>query len=61
MVEVVQVPTGDVMSARVTSCNGDDAVRRSIEKAVLDASPLPPAPDRTLFQRNLNVRFKPDE
>jgi colicin import membrane protein len=60
-VEVVQLPTGDVMSARVTSCNGDDAVRRSIEQAVRDASPLPEAPDPTLFQRVVNVRFKPDE
>lgn len=61
VVQVVQVQTGDVLSARVASCNGDDAVRRSIEQAVMDASPLPRAPDPTLFQRNLNVRFKPDE
>jgi colicin import membrane protein len=61
VVQVVQVQTGDVMSARVGSCNGDDAVRRSIEKAVMDASPLPKAPDPALFQRNINVRFKPDE
>jgi hypothetical protein len=49
------------VSARVASCNGDDAVRRSIERAVFDASPLPRAPDPALFQRNINVRFKPDE
>jgi colicin import membrane protein len=61
VVEVMQVQTGDVMGARVTSCNGDDAVRRSIEQAVRDASPLPKAPDPTLFQRVVNVRFKPDE
>jgi colicin import membrane protein len=61
VVEVVQVQTGDVLSARVASCNGDDAVRRSIERAVFDASPLPRAPVATLFQRNINVRFKPDE
>ena len=61
VVEVVQLQTGDVISARVTSCNGDDAVRRSIERAVQDASPLPRAPDPTLFQRVVNVRFKPDE
>jgi colicin import membrane protein len=60
VVRVVQLPTGDVVSATVASCNGDDAVRRSIERAVMDASPLPRPPNPTLFERNLNVRFQPD-
>jgi colicin import membrane protein len=60
-VNVVQLQTGDVMSAVVASCNGDDAVRRSIERAVMEASPLPKPPNAALFQRNLNVRFQPDE
>ena len=59
IVSVVQLPTGDVIEARVTSCNGDDAVRRSIEAAVKLASPLPRPPNPNLFERNLNVRFKP--
>jgi colicin import membrane protein len=61
VVNVVQLPTGDVMSAQVASCNGDDAVRRSIERAVMEASPLPKPPNPALFQRNLRVNFKPDE
>ncbi len=61
VVTVVQVPTGDVISARVASCNGDEAVRRSIERAVMDASPLPKPPHPSLFQRNLNVTFRPEE
>ena len=61
IVNVVQLPTGDVVSATVASCNGDDAVRRSIERAVRDASPLPKPPTPALFQRNLNVSFQPDE
>jgi hypothetical protein len=36
-------------------------VRRSIERAVFDASPLPKAPNPTLFDRTINVNFKPDE
>ena len=43
------------------SCNGDDAVRRSIERAVFDASPLPRPLDPALFERNLNVTFRPEE
>jgi colicin import membrane protein len=61
VVRVVQLPTGDVMSATVASCNGDDAVRRSIERAVMDASPLPKPPHPSLFERNLNVNFRPEE
>ena len=61
IVNVVQLPSGDVMSATVASCNGDDAVRRSIERAVMEASPLPKPPNPALFQRNLRVNFKPDE
>jgi colicin import membrane protein len=49
------------MSASVAACNGDDAVRRSIERAVLEASPLPKPPDPSLFERNLRVNFRPDE
>lgn len=61
-VRVVQAPTGDVLSAVVAaSCNGDDAVRRSIERAVFDASPLPRPLDPTVFDRNLNVTFRPEE
>jgi colicin import membrane protein len=60
MVSVVQLPTGDVIEARVTACNGDDAVTRSIEAAVKLASPLPRPPNPNLFERNLNVRFRPE-
>ena len=61
VVNVTQLPTGDVMSAVVGKCNGDDAVRRSIEKAVMEASPLPKPPDPSLFERSLIVNFKPEE
>jgi colicin import membrane protein len=60
IVNVVQLPSGDVMSATVASCNGDAAVVRSIERAVMDASPLPKPPNPALFERNLRVRFHPD-
>jgi colicin import membrane protein len=61
LVEVTQLPGGEVTSARVTRCNGDAAVRESIENAVYRASPLPDPPDPALFQRNFAFRFKPDE
>jgi len=60
-VAVTQVPGGEVTSAHVTRCNGDAAVRQSIENAVYRASPLPDPPDPALFQRNFEIEFKPDE
>jgi colicin import membrane protein len=60
VVNVVQIPSGDVIDVRVGQCNGDDAVRRSIETAVRRASPLPKPPHPSLFERNLNVTFQPD-
>jgi colicin import membrane protein len=61
LVQVTQVPGGEVTGARVTQCNGDAAVRQSIENAVYRASPLPDPPDQALFERNLSLRFRPNE
>ena len=61
IVHVTQVPGGVVTSAKVGECNGDGAVRESIEAAVMRASPLPPPPDPALFERDLDIRFKPQD
>jgi colicin import membrane protein len=61
VVHVTQVPGGVVTSAKVGECNGDAAVRESIEAAVMRASPLPPPPDPALFERDLDIRFKPQD
>jgi colicin import membrane protein len=45
LVEVTQIPGGEVTGARVSTCNGDAAARQSIENAVYRASPLPDPPD----------------
>jgi len=62
VINVVQLPTGDVFDAKVDPghCNGDDAVKRSIEAAVQRASPLPKPPSQAVFERNLIVTFRPD-
>jgi colicin import membrane protein len=60
MLYVTQVPGGEVTQVRIGACNGDQAVRESIEAAVYRASPLPPPPDPALFDRNLRINFKPD-
>jgi len=61
MVSVKQLQDGVVTSVKVVSCNVDDeALRQSVERAVYNASPLPPPPDPALFQSNLDITFAPE-
>jgi colicin import membrane protein len=60
VLDVTQVPGGEVTNVRIGTCNGDQAVRESIEAAVYRASPLPPPPDPSLFQRELVITFRPN-
>lgn len=59
VVMVRQTRTGDVISARIASCNGDEAVERSILAAVTKASPLPEPNNPDLFRSELRVTMRP--
>lgn len=61
MVSVSQIRGGTVVSVSIGACNGDQAVRESIQDAVYRASPLPSPPDPALFEANLEIRFRPVE
>lgn len=61
VVSVRQTRTGDVISARIVSCNGDEAVKRSILAAIDRASPLPEAPNPDLFRANLRITMVPPQ
>ena len=58
-VRVTQIPGGEVVDVRISRCNADAAVMRSVENAVYKASPLPPPPDASLFERIIIFTFKP--
>jgi colicin import membrane protein len=59
-VNIVQLPGGDVMSAKADpSCPYDEAGRRSIVYALLRAQPLPYQGFEDVFQRNLTFTFRP--
>ncbi len=60
-VRVEQIPGGEVVDVKVTQCNGDDVVQRSIVAAVNKASPLPAPSDAALFDRVIVFNFKPSE
>jgi colicin import membrane protein len=59
IVNIRQLPGGEVVSVSIGKCNGDAAVRRSIETAVYRASPLPNPPDPSVFDRNIVLEFRP--
>ncbi|MDH3490915.1 MAG: cell envelope integrity protein TolA [Gammaproteobacteria bacterium] len=52
-VRVRQARGGDVLGVSFVRCNGDEAVKRSIEAAILRSSPLPDPPEPNLFDPNI--------
>ena len=58
---VRQLPGGEVVGVQIDRCNGDDAVRRSIEAAIMKASPLPQPDNPAVFDRNLRITVKPEQ
>ena len=60
VVMVRQTRVGEVISARIVRCNGDDAVNRSVEAAVMRASPLPEPSNPDLFRAELRITLRPD-
>ncbi len=59
IVNIKQLPGGEVVSVSIGRCNGDATVRRSIEAAVNRASPLPSPEDPSVFSRDIQLEFRP--
>jgi colicin import membrane protein len=60
-VRIIQVPGGEVVSAKVIPpCNADDLTRRSLEAAVLRAQPLPYSGYEPVFERSIDFVFRYD-
>ncbi|MFA5912788.1 MAG: cell envelope integrity protein TolA [Burkholderiales bacterium] len=59
--DVVQLPTGEVMSAKLRKSSGNQAYDAAVERAILKSSPLP-KPDRPeQFRRELELKFRPQD
>ena len=61
--QVVCVPTGQVISVTVVNSSGNTALDRSVEQAVYKASPLPVPEDIVLFEQNFRsfkIKFRPE-
>lgn len=51
---------GEVLNVQMKQCNGSDAFRSTVERAVRKASPLPEAPNNDVFDRKIEFSFRPD-
>ena len=59
--DVVQLPTGEIMSVKLRKSSAHTAYDTAVERAILKSSPLP-KPDRPeQFQRSLEIKFRPLE
>jgi colicin import membrane protein len=59
---VTQLPDGSVTQVMVERCTtSDQNIIRSVENAVLNASPLPQRPNGVPFERQIRITFKPTE
>jgi colicin import membrane protein len=59
-VNVKQIAGGVIVDVTILNCNGDDAVKRSVEAAVRKSSPLPDPSTPDLFSANLTLNLRPE-
>lgn len=59
VVRVSQIPGGEVVEVRIVQSCGSPTLDRSVEDAVLRASPLPRPPDPSVFSREIEFTFRP--
>src|SRR5688500_5476495 len=57
--DVIQLPGGEVLGVKLKRGSGNAAYDSAVERAILKAQPLPLPPDPALFERKLNLRFRP--
>jgi len=55
--EIVQLPSGDVISIKLIKSSGNPAYDAAVERGIIKASPLPLPEPRSLFDRKLIVTF----
>ncbi len=58
---VEQLPGGDILNVRLKRSSGIPALDSAIERAIKKSSPLPDPPDPALFQRTLEIKYRPFE
>ena len=59
--DVTVLPTMDVVTVRKRKSSGNAAYDDAVERAIMKSSPLPKPDDPSLFQRQLELRFRPQD
>jgi len=58
---VQQLPTGEILSVKLTRSSGNKALDDAWERAILKSSPLPLPEQREIFQATLQLKFRPSD
>lgn len=59
--DVTLLPTGEVLTVRKRKSSGNASYDDAVERAIMKSSPLPLPDDRSLFQRQLELKFRPQD
>jgi len=59
--DVTQLPSGEILTVRLKRSSGYAALDAIIERAILTSSPLPKPQPADLFERSLELKFRPLE
>lgn len=59
--DVSLLPTGEVLTVRMRKSSGHKGYDEAVERAILKSSPLPKPDPATLFQRQLELKFHPQD
>lgn len=57
--DVVQLPSGEIISVKLRKSSGNAALDAAIERAILKSSPLPKPERGEIFSRDLDLKFRP--
>jgi colicin import membrane protein len=59
--DVSLLPTGEVLQVKMRKSSGQKGYDDAVERAILGSSPLPKPEPASLFQRQLELRFRPQD
>jgi colicin import membrane protein len=57
--KVTQLPSGEIIDVRITQSSGNKALDEAIERAIRKSGPLPLPDPSSLFERVLELKYKP--